>query len=297
MQHRKPRVLILDDDPSITDLLSEILKEEGYEVMASNSPKDVLFLAHQFLPDILLLDIMMPELDGYDVCVFFRRDAQLKFTRIIVLTARDDRESRVRSYKAGADLVLSKPFEVEELRQVVSNYAESKLAREQTLEDLQSFTLVDPITNAHNRHYMEKRISEELKRLQRFKRPLAVILVHLDNLKSINVHYGYSLGNTVLKDVAEALRQELREFDLIARFNEDSFLILLPETGEKGAKSAASRMREIITSLVFMKRRKLTLQPAVYTACFQKDARPEDVLEELDQRINELHDHHSSTQN
>ena len=83
---------------------------------------------------------------------------------------------------------------------------------------------------------MEKRISEELKRMQRFRRPMGLILVHLDNFKSINVHYGYSFGNEVLKDVSEAMRQELREFDLLARYNEDSFLILLPETPNRERK-------------------------------------------------------------
>ena len=291
MKQRRPKVLILDDDPSLTELLSEILKEEGYDVMASNSPKDVLFLARQFLPDVLLLDLMMPELDGFDVCAFFKKDAQLKFTRIIILTARDDRESKVRCYKAGADLFLAKPFEVEELRQIVSNYAESKLARERTMQELQNLTLMDGVTDSYNRHYMEKRISEELNRMMRFRRAMGLILIHLDNLKSINIHYGYSFGNEVLKDVSRALRQELREFDLLARYNEDSFLILLPETTEQGVKSAASRVREIITSLGFPKKRKLTLQPAVYTKCYNKGVKPQDVLEELDQRLSELHSH------
>ncbi len=290
MQQRKPRILVLDDDPSLTDLLSEIMKEEGYEVMASNSPKDVLFLARQFLPDVLLLDIMMPELDGFDVCEFFKRDAHLKFTRIVILTARDDRECRVRCYKAGADLFLSKPFEVDELRQIISNHAESKLAQERTLQELQNLTLMDRVTNSYNRHYMEKRISEELKRMQRFRRPMGLILVHLDNFKTINVHYGYSFGNEVLKDVSEAMRQELREFDLLARYNEDSFLILLPETPEQGTKAVASRVREVVVSMVFLKKRKLTLQPAVYSMSFEKGAKPEDVIEELDRRLNEIPD-------
>jgi diguanylate cyclase (GGDEF)-like protein len=291
MTQRRPKVLILDDDPSLTDLLSEIVKEEGYEVMSSNSPKDVLFLARQFIPDVLLLDIMMPELDGFDVCEFFKRDAQLKFTRIIILTGRDDRECRVRCYKAGADLFLSKPFEIDELRQIIANHAESKLARERTMQDLQNMTLMDRVTNSYNRHYMEKRISEELKRMQRFRRPMGLILVHLDNFKSINVHYGFSFGNEVLKDVSEALRQELREFDLLARYNEDSFLILLPETPEQGTRAVASRIREIITSLVFLKKRKLTLQPAVYVKCFEKGNKPEDIIEELNQKLSELHHH------
>jgi|GEM_PF-2385411 len=291
MNGRRPKILILDDDPSITDVLSEILNGEGYEVMASNSPKDVLFLARQFLPDVLLLDIMMPELDGFDVCEFFKRDAQLKFTRIIILTARDDRECRVRCFKAGADLFLSKPFEVDVLRQIVANHAESKLARERDFQELQNQTLMDTVTNCYNRHYMEKRVSEELKRMQRFRRPLGLILVHLDNFKSINVHYGYSFGNDVLKDVSEALRQELREFDLLARYNEDSFLILLPETPESGAKAVSSRVREVITSLVFLKKRKLTLQPAVYTMTFEKGTKPEDVITHLDHKLSEMHDH------
>jgi diguanylate cyclase (GGDEF)-like protein len=291
MHQRRPKVLILDDDPSITDLLSEILKGEGYDVMASNSPKDVLFLARQFLPDVLLLDIMMPELDGFDVCEFFKRDAQLKFTRIVVLTARDDRECRVRCYKAGADLFLPKPFEVDELRQIVANYAETKLARERSIQELQNMTLMDRATNCYNRHYMEKRISQELKRMQRFRRPMGLILVHLDNFKSINVHYGYSFGNEVLKDVSVAILQELREFDLLARYNEDSFLILLPETPDQGARAVSSRIREVITSLVFLKKRKLTLQPAVYTMIFEKGTKPEDVIADLDHKLSEMHDH------
>jgi len=291
MRQRRPKVLILDDDPSITDLLSEILKEEGHEVMASNSPKDVLFLARQFLPDVLLLDIMMPEMDGFDVCEFFKRDAQLRFTRIIILTARDDRECRVRCYRARADLFLPKPFEVDELRQIISNYVDSKLAREREFQELQNLTLMDGVTNCYNRHYMEKRVSEELKRMQRFRRPMGLVLVHLDNLKPINLHYGYSFGNEVLKDVSEAVRQELREFDLLARYNDDSFLILLPETSEQGAKAAASRVREVITSLVFLKKKKLTLQPAVYTMTFEKGTSPEDVITDLDSKLSEMHDH------
>ncbi len=280
---RKPRTLILDDDPSLTDLLSDVLSEEGYEVLASNSPKDVLFLARQFLPDVLILDIMMPELDGFDVCEYFKRDVQLKFTRIVILTARDDRECRVRCYRAGADLFLSKPFEMDELRQIIANHSESKLAHERTMKDLQNQTLIDTVTSSYNRYYMQKRVSEELKRMQRFRRPMGIILVHLDNLSYINIHYGHAFGNDVLRDVSEIMRQELREFDLLGRYNEDSFLILLPETHEQGTKAVASRIREVVSSLVFLKKRKLTLQPAVHSMNYDKGTKPEHVIENLDQ--------------
>jgi CheY-like chemotaxis protein len=92
----QPKILILDDDAIVTELLTDIFESEGYTVAAFNSPKDVLYLARQFLPDVMILDIMMPEIDGYDVCEFFKRDPELRFTRIVILTARDDKESRMR---------------------------------------------------------------------------------------------------------------------------------------------------------------------------------------------------------
>lgn len=96
----EPKILILDDDSIITDLLTDIFENEGYRVAAFNSPKDVLYLARQFLPDVMILDIMMPEIDGYDVCEFFKRDPELRFTRIVILTARNDKESRIRCYRS-----------------------------------------------------------------------------------------------------------------------------------------------------------------------------------------------------
>jgi diguanylate cyclase (GGDEF)-like protein len=280
--HRDAKVLILDDDPSITDLLSDILEQDGYKVMASNSAKDMLFLARQFVPDLLLLDLMMPELDGFDVCEFFKRDSQLCFTRIVVLTARDDRESRLRSYQSKADLFLSKPFEIDELRQIVRNQIESKLAYDRIIVDLQNQTIMDRNTSSYNRKYLEKRITEELKRVDRFKRQITLIIVHLDNLKNINLHYGFSFGGEVLKNVAESLRQEIREFDLLGRYDEDSFLILLPDTPPNGGKAVVARIKLIISSMVFIMKKRLSLQSTILSMLVERGSKPEDVFERIE---------------
>ncbi len=285
MFQSEPRILILDDDPNITDLLSDILQQEGYKVMASNSPKDVLFLARQFRPDVLLLDIMMPEMDGFDVCEYFKKDAELKLTRIIILTARDDRECRVRSYKARADLFLGKPFELDELREAIISHIHSKIASDQVVAGLRTQTIMDGSMNCYHRKYMERRIVEELKRLERAPHHNCVLLLDLDNFNTINMKYGYAFGDEVLNDVVEAVRQELREFDLMARHDENAFLILLPDTPMKGAKVVASRINEVVSSLVFLNKKKLTLYTTVVAIEMEKGQKLENVFGKLEAEL------------
>jgi DNA-binding response OmpR family regulator len=169
-QISEPKILILDDDAAITTLLTDVLESEGYRVGAFNSPKDVLYLARQFLPDVMLLDIMMPEIDGYDVCEFFKRDPELRFTRIIILTARDDKESRIRSYRSGADAVIPKPFELDELRELLRTTIASKRAYEQLLGDYRSQSIMDSASDCYNWKYMESRIAEVFKSVERITR-------------------------------------------------------------------------------------------------------------------------------
>jgi diguanylate cyclase (GGDEF)-like protein len=281
----EPKVLILDDDPIITDLLAEVLQQEGFKVMASNSPKDVLFLAKQFLPDALLLDLMMPEIDGYDVCDFFRRDQELKFTRIVILTARDSLESRVKCYKAGADVVLSKPFEMDELREVIHSQVRSKMSTQQVFYDLQTQAVLDRTAQCYSRKYLERRLGQELKRVDRYKHPMALLLLDIDNFKVINARYGFGFGDEVLKDVARALREDLRASDLVGRYAEDSLLIVLPETPKPGAKSVVTRLHDAITSLVFLKRKKLALKATIATVMVEEPQKLEDVFATLEEKL------------
>jgi diguanylate cyclase (GGDEF)-like protein len=266
----EPKILILDDDTALTDLLTDILESEGYRVGAFNSPKDVLYLARQFLPDVMLLDIMMPEIDGYDVCEFFKRDPELRFTRIIVLTARDDKESRIRCYRSGADAVIAKPFELDELREMLRTTIASKRAYEQLLGDYRSQSIMDAGSECYNWRYMESRISEELKRVERISRPFSLLRVDLDDFSMVNMRYGLLFGNEVLKSIAEAIRQEIRESDLLGRLHENSFILLLPETPEKGALAAAGRIQDTISSLIFVKKKKFSLHGTAVSCTVDK---------------------------
>jgi two-component system, cell cycle response regulator len=254
-QDLEPKVLILDDDARITSLLADILQGEGYNVATFNSSKDFLYLARQFVPDLLVLDILMPEVDGFDVCEYFKKDPELKFTRIVVLTAKDTADCRVRSYKVGADAFLTKPLELEEFREVVRSNLSAKKAVDQMVSDLKNETMQDPVTASYSWKYMQRRLAEELKRVERHGRPLSILLVDIDHFRSISVRHGFSFANEILKMVADAVRAKLRQSDLLGRYKEDSFLILLPETSKEAAKTVANRIQKTISQLVFTKKR------------------------------------------
>lgn len=288
MAEIEPRILILDDDSIITDLLSDILSEEGYKVMACNSPKDVLYLAHQFVPDLLLLDIMMPELDGFDVCEFFKRDPELKYARIVVLTARDNKDTRIKCYKTGADTFLSKPFEIDELREVIKSNISSKLTLDRMIGDLREQTLLDRTTTAFNTKHMKQRLASELERVDRYHRTFSLLLLNLESFTQINVRYGYAFGNEVLKNIVEAVRLELREPDLLGRYSEDSFLMMLPETPVAGAKTLADRIHDLVSSMVFLKKKRLVLRASVAVVEVDTKMKIEDALKKLEEELSKV---------
>jgi two-component system cell cycle response regulator len=285
MEFRPPRVLIVDDDENITGLISDVLEDEGYKVAVFNSSKDVLYFAHQFQPDLLLLDIMMPEVDGCDVCRFFRNDPDLRYARILVLTARDDRDFRAKCYGAGADVFLSKPFELDELRQAVRSNINAKRAHDRVVQELREQSILDLSANCYTRKYLEKRIAEELKRLDRHPRPLSLILFDIDQFRTVNERFGYDFGNQVLKSISEAVRGQIRESDVLGRHNEDSFLLLLPETDAKGARRVSARIKQSIASLTFLTKKRLAIRSTSVILTLEAKARVEDVLRRLEEQL------------
>ncbi|HSP07753.1 MAG TPA: response regulator [Acidobacteriota bacterium] len=284
-QQNGPRILVVDDDQSITDLLSDLLETEGYKVVVFNSSKDVLYLARQFLPDVLLLDIMMPEVDGYDVCRFFRADPQLQRTSIVVVTARDSADSRSKSYRAGADYFLPKPFDLEELRLVVANCIRTKRSWEQMLQDARQQGMLDPVAQCYSWMYMEKRVYDEIRRVDRHEHPLSLMLIDLDRLDSINARHGFEFGNRVLRTVVDCVLKGIRESDILGRYQQDAFLVILPETPADGAKSVVARIKELLELVTFPDKKKFTIDATIIHNTVTHGGKPEVVLANLEDRL------------
>ena len=276
------RVLVVDDDTSITDLLSDLLEVEGYKVMVFNSSKDVLYMARQFLPDLVILDIMMPEIDGYDVCRYFKSDPQLQLSRIVILTARETSNTRQDCYKAGADCFLAKPFEIDELRAVVQVHLRSKHMQDQLLKEARDLSMLDPVTRCYSWKYLERRLCDELNRSERHQRPLSFVLLDLDRFELVNARHGFEFGNKVLLSLADGIRQEVRESDVFGRY-QDSFLLLLPETEAEGAKVAADRLEGVVSRLEFPDR-KFSINATIVQNTVT-GGKPEIILANLEERL------------
>lgn len=286
MNHQNlPRVLVLDDDQSLTELLSDLMQAEGYKVVVYNSSKDVLYMARQFLPDVLLLDIMMPEIDGYDVCRFFKSDPELQRTRIVVLTARDGLEARLKCYRAGADHFLSKPFDLDELRLVIGRNIESKRYWETLINEARESSMLDPVARCYSWQYIEKRVHDEIKRVDRHEHPLSLILIDLDRLSNVNTRYGFEFGNLVVKSVVEAVQKCIRESDIVGRYHQDAFLVILPETSTDGAKAAVTRITERLDAIVFPERKRFTVEATIVQNTVSNGKKPEVVLANLEERL------------
>lgn len=114
------KVLVVDDEPEITEIVETFLTEAGFKVTVENSPKNVLTRAREFKPDVIILDIMMPERDGYQVCAEIKEDPQLAGTPIIFLTGKDRNDDMGRSFKVGGDMFIKKPFSCERLLEIVT---------------------------------------------------------------------------------------------------------------------------------------------------------------------------------
>lgn len=284
-QPNRPRVLVLDDDQSLTELLSDLLETEGYKTIVCNSSKDVLYMARQFLPDVLVLDIMMPEIDGYDVCRFFKSDPELQRTRIVILTARDGLASRLDAYRAGADQFLAKPFDLEELRLVIAANVQAKKNWEGTIHEARKKSMVDSVAHCYSWRYMQSRVRDEIKRVDRHEHPLSLILLALDRFPQVNARYGFEFGNQLIKSVVESVRAAVRESDILGRYQNDSFLIILPETPVQGAKAAVGRIQEQLQKIAFPDRKRFTLQTTIVQNTVTNGKKPEVVLANLEERL------------
>jgi diguanylate cyclase (GGDEF)-like protein len=245
---RPVRILVLDDDRSVRQLLARMLGEFGYEPVVASNWTEALRLFRDDPPDLVLLDIMMPGVDGFKMAKMFR-SAGGAFVPIILLTALEDLESKRRGMAAGADDFLSKPVSPLELQIRVSSMLRIKVLTDQLARanaQLAELAVTDALTGLYNRRYLYQQIEREFARAQRYKRPLACLMLDLDHFKAVNDTYGHQVGDRVLTLVGDVLRASLRNTDMAARFGGEEFVILAPETPAEACLVVAERIRSRI---------------------------------------------------
>lgn len=239
MTEKKKTILIVDDEPEILRMLSFRLSTSGYEILTAKNGLDGLEKAKSALPDLILLDIMMPKLDGLQVKERLNREEATADIPVIFLSALGTPSSKVEGFRLKADDYIVKPFESTELLARI----EVAINRRRNYEAL-AFT--DGLTGLQNVHFFKKQFHTFFNLAKRYKRVFSLVLMDINNLKKINDTYGHLAGDSVIQLTAQTMKDVFREADILVRYGGDEFVVLFPETVEAQASNAVKRFKEKI---------------------------------------------------
>jgi len=264
MERRKALILVVDDHEDNIELLRARLEARGYEVDGAKDGQEALDQVDKVCPDLILLDVMMPKIDGIEVVRRLKARIaadELPFIPVIMQTALDSTENKVEGLDAGADDYITKPINFAELEARVNSLLRIKAlqsslsAREKELRELndrlRQISLTDGLTQIENRRSLEDRLNEMWQHSIRLHEPIAVVMCDIDKFKSVNDHYGHQAGDSVLKEFAQLLKGEAREIDRVVRYGGEEFLLILPGTVLDAAVTFAERLREKVAAHTF----------------------------------------------
>ncbi len=220
------KILVIDDDLIITDMLKMIL-EENHTVLCTHDAIDGLSLARAEQPDLILLDVSMPGVDGYELCRILKTDQETKNTPIIFITANASPEDETEGLEAGAVDYITKPINPSIVKIRVGIHMELKKQR----DSIDELSTLDPLTGLFSRRWFDHFLDQELRRNTRTRTPVSVILIDIDNFKTYNDNYGHIAGDECLRLVAKKLQEVPRRGgDLVARYGGEVFAVILPNT-------------------------------------------------------------------
>ena len=243
----RPMILIVDDAPTNIQVLAEALCSD-YRVKVATSGKAALAIANnpELRPDLILLDVMMPEMDGYEVCRRLKQNPVTQGIPVIFVTARNDITDEEQGLRLGAMDYIVKPFRLAVVKARVQNHINLKIKTDL----LETLALIDGLTGIPNRRRFDEAFDSEWKRAQRGGSALAMIMADIDNFKAYNDNYGHSAGDQCLKAVAKALANSLnRPSDMMARYGGEEFVAVMPDTDVEGAHLLAERWRTNVAEL------------------------------------------------
>ena len=247
-------ILIVDDHEDNVELLRARLEARGYATRAAEDGEQALRAVEESPPDLVLLDVMMPKVDGMEVARRIKANKSLPFIPIIMQTALDSAEDTIEGLDAGADDYITKPINFAVLEARVRTQLRVKALVEQVqqqADELLHVSRTDALTGLDNRRYLEERLDEAFEHARRLSEPFAVLMCDLDKFKSVNDTYGHQAGDAVLQQLADVLRSEVREIDRIGRYGGEEFMLLLPGTTLDAAVHFGERVRQAVAARTF----------------------------------------------
>ena len=231
------RILVVDDAASLARLYASTLEQAGMIARVVSNPLEVLEAMESFHPDLLLMDIYMPEISGVELARIIQQHRSYLGVPIVFLSAERDPLKQLEALGQGGDNFLTKPIEAAELVKAVS-------IRANHYQTLRSLMLKDSLTGLLNHSRVLEQLDHELRRAARLNQPLSVAMIDIDHFKSVNDTWGHPVGDSVILTLARLLRERLRVSDVVGRYGGEEFMVVMPEAALEDARRVIDSLRE-----------------------------------------------------
>jgi len=278
-------ILIADDEKTNLDILGDILSP-AYNLLISKSGPRALELAREHKPDLILLDVLMPEMSGFEVITRLKQSEITDKIPVIFITGLADPANEEKGFNLGAVDYIAKPF----IRAIVKARVNTHIKIIDQIRTIENIGLIDPLTKISNRRGFETRFNMEWCRALRQQTPISILIMDLDRFKNYNDTYGHQQGDVALKTFSEiASNALLRSIDFVARWGGEEFVILLPGTDIHGAAEVAERVRKDVEASVIPTETgtvtRVTVSIGVNTVVPDANASTDDFIKKADQAL------------
>jgi len=257
----KANILLVEDSKTQAEVTREFLEKNGYAVFMADSGSGAIKVVKSQPIDVILLDLVLPDISGNEVCRWLKLNSDTKGIPIIMLTVKDSLEDKVAGLEAGANDYLPKPYNEVELNARIYAALRNKALQdelrqnnrqmEELLARVEFLAITDPLTGLYNRRRVEAVLEEEWKSVKRYDRKLSCFILDIDFFKAINDTHGHKVGDSVLKEIGDIIKYSLREVDTVARWGGEEFIAVLPQTPIEGAITVAERILSTIRDYTF----------------------------------------------
>ena len=240
---RKHRVLVVDDMENNRRILQSFLIKNNYEVEIACDGQECLNVAREFNPDLIILDVMMPVMNGYDACRKIRDDEEMSDIPVVFITAKHQQHDIIKGFTVGGNDYIVKPFFFQEVLLRIKVHIENKLFKEKLLE----LSMNDPLTSVMNRRCFIEKAGQEIERNKRYGGMLGFVIFDIDDFKKINDSYGHDAGDDVLVGLSERVVKNIRKTDFFCRWGGEEFVVLFVESAPECTYDLCEKLRHLIS--------------------------------------------------
>ena len=248
------KILIVDYSPIVVKIIERILHNHGYPTVTARDGVEAMQIFHEENFALVILDINMPGMDGFEVAAQIRKQDEEIYLPILFLSSDTERKSRILGLQQGGAVYMTKPFNEEEFLAQVESLLKIKELQDNLSQKnrlLEEMCRRDSLTSLYNHSYFQEIADHEFRRSVRYGHDLSCVLLDIDDFKKINDTFGHPTGDRVLAELAERMLKNVRDVDIVARYGGEEFAILLPMTNARQAKMICERGRKSIDQFPF----------------------------------------------